>query len=84
METPFILVDKRRDLYRRIKIAGLVSFIPFILLGAPLTGYIIGDLLVKKLGLPGYAIVILVALGLLAGIRETVRIIKLCIRSSQT
>jgi len=78
-----MLVDKQ-DLYRRIKIAGLVSFIPFILLGAPLTGYIIGDLLVKKLSFPGYTIMILVALSLLAGIRETVRIIKLCIRNSQT
>ena len=84
METPFILVDKRRDLYRRIKIAGLVSFIPFILLGAPLTGYIIGDLLVKKFGFPGYINVILIAVGLLAGIREAARIIKLCIRNSQT
>ena len=73
----------KQDLYKRIKIAGLVTFIPFVLLGAPLTGYIIGDLLIKKLGLPGYTIIILVALGLLAGIRETVRIIKLCIQSSQ-
>ena len=74
----------KQDLYRRIKIAGLVSFIPFILLGAPLTGYIIGDLLVKKLGFPSYINVILIAVGLLAGIREAARIIKLCIRNSQT
>jgi len=82
METPFMLVDKQ-DLYRRIKIAGLVSFIPFILLGAPLTGYIMGEFLVKKLGLPGYTTAIFIAIGLLAGIREVIRIIKLCIRNSQ-
>ncbi|MGA2775234.1 MAG: hypothetical protein ABSE81_04155 [Candidatus Omnitrophota bacterium] len=74
----------KQELYRRIKIAGLISFIPFILLGAPLTGYIIGELLVKKLALPGYTTAILISLGLFAGIREVIRIIKLCIRNSQT
>ncbi|MFA5275442.1 MAG: hypothetical protein WC417_00920 [Candidatus Omnitrophota bacterium] len=74
----------KQDIYRRIKIAGLISFIPFILLGAPLTGYIAGELLVEKLGLPGYTTPILIAVSLLAGIWQVIRIIKLCIQNSQT
>ena len=78
-----MLMDKQ-DLYRRVKIAGLISFIPFILLGAPLTGYFVGDFLVSKFSLPGFVTPVLIGLCLLGGISQVIRIIKLCIQNSQT
>jgi len=68
------------DFYKRIKIAGLISVIPFILAVSPLCAYFIGEYLRRRFGVPGFVTLLLVALGLLAAIRETFRIIKLVIK----
>ncbi len=70
-----------RDLlYKRIKIAGMLSFIPFILAAAPLGGWFLGEFLQKKFNLSVYVTYLCVLIGVAAGIREVVRIIRLVIK----
>ncbi len=66
-----------KDIYRLIKIAGMVSFIPFIMLSGPLGGYILGSYLSKKFNLPGYITVVIIGAGFLVSLIETIRVIKL-------
>ncbi|MCX5710393.1 MAG: AtpZ/AtpI family protein [Candidatus Omnitrophica bacterium] len=73
----------KKEFYNRVKIAGLISYIPFILLAAPLGGFFAGEFLHRRFNTPDYILLIFVAFGLLIGIKETIKIIKICIRSSQ-
>jgi F0F1-type ATP synthase assembly protein I len=73
------MVDKDK-MYKRIKIAGLLSFIPFVLAAAPLGGWFLGEFLQKKFNLSVYVTYICILIGVAAGIREVVRIIRLVIR----
>ena len=68
------------DFYKRVKIAGLISFIPFILAAAPLSAYFAGEYLKDRFGLPGFVTFLSIALGLLVAIREIFRIIKQVIK----
>ncbi len=70
-------MKNKNDLYRFIKIAGFISFIPIVMVSGPLAGYILGDFLNKKLKWPAWIILILISLGFISSIIETVRIIKL-------
>jgi hypothetical protein len=68
---------EKKEIYKRIRIAGLISFIPIILFTGPFAGYVVGDYLVKNFRLPFYVMVLCIAIGCVAGISETVRIIKI-------
>jgi len=70
-------MSDKKELYKRIKIAGIISFIPFITAIGPVAGYFAGDYLHKKFHTPYFVVFILVALGAFSGFLETVRIIKL-------
>jgi hypothetical protein len=67
-------------LYKRIKIAGLLTFIPFILAAGPIAGWMLGDFLRSKFDLHIYVAYTCIFLGLAASIREVVRIIRLVIK----
>jgi hypothetical protein len=67
----------KKELYARIRLAGLLSYIPLVLFTGPFLGYLAGDYLVKKTGLPVYVILISIALGFLSSIIEIIRIVKL-------
>jgi len=67
----------KEELYKRIKIAGMISYIPIMLAVCPLAGFFLGDYLQKKFNLPFYFLVICVGIGIIMGIRESVRIIRL-------
>ena len=70
------MVDKS-GLYKRIKIAGIISFVPFILVGGVAAGYFVGVTLENKfLSLP-LVMPISIGLGLLTSLFEVVRVIKL-------
>jgi hypothetical protein len=73
------MADKGK-LYKRIKIAGLISFIPIILAIAPLGGFFLGEYLQNKFGLGLHTTVIFTGLGFFAAIFEIFRIIRLVIR----
>jgi F0F1-type ATP synthase assembly protein I len=60
--------------------AGLLATIPFILALAPIVGFVIGNWLDAKCGTRPWLSVILLVLGFVAGVRETIQIIKLAQR----
>jgi hypothetical protein len=72
---------KKKEAYKRIKVAGLLSFIPIILAAGPLGGYILGDFLGKRFHLPVYTQAICITLGFLGSVRETIRVIKIALRT---
>lgn len=55
---------------------GLGLMIPMLLVSGPLVGYAIGYLLRRWLGWPEWVMYVMVLLGLVAGGRETFRVIK--------
>ena len=67
--------------YNWIKIGGLLSFIPVIMAAGPLGGYFSADYLQKRFGLPGYISPIFITIGFIASARETIRIIRLAIKT---
>ena len=73
------MADKE-ELFKRIKIAGMISYIPIMLAASPLAGFFLGDYLQKKFNLPFYAMAICVGVGIFLGIRESVRIIRLVVK----
>jgi len=73
-------VAAKQDLYNGIKIAGLLSFIPLVLAGGAIGGYLAGDYIEKKIWNSSFAVPGFVAIGLLGSVIETVRIIKLALK----
>lgn len=68
-----------QDVYKRVKIAGLLLMIPATLAAMPVAGYVAAVFLRKKFAFPEFWCSVMAAVGLAAGIRETIRIIKLVI-----
>ncbi len=56
---------------------GLLTTIPFILALAPIVGYLLGQYLDKRFHTGPWLGIILLGLGFVAGVRETIKIIKL-------
>ena len=73
------MADKDK-VYKRIKISGLLMFIPFILAAGPLSGWVIGDFLTNKLSLSIYFTYICILVGVAVSIREVVRIIRMVLK----
>ncbi len=69
----------KQEIFRFIKIAGMLSFIPFVLISGPLVGYLAGDFLAQKFSLP-YLRLICIGLGAIAGIFETFKIVRLVLK----
>jgi hypothetical protein len=79
------MTTDKKELYRWIKIAGILSFIPFVLMGGALFGYLAGDYLEKKIVLSPFIVFPgCVALGILASAIEVARIIKLAVKISES
>jgi len=68
---------KNEEFYKWVRIAGMVSFIPAILVAGPLSGYFIGGYLEKKFHLPYFVFLICIGVGFAVSIKEVVRIIIL-------
>jgi len=64
------------ELYKRIKISGMILFIPFVLAAGPLSGYVFGNYICRRFQLPFYMVIVLIVAGFAAGIMETVMIIR--------
>lgn len=76
--------DKRKaDVYKWIKIGGLLSFLPFVLVAGPIGGYILGNYLVNKFHLPAYASLIFITIGFLASLKEAVKVIRLALKTQE-
>ncbi len=66
----------KNDIYKRIKIAGMISFIPAVLVGSIFSGYLAGSYLEKRFGLASFVTLIGIGVGLLVAVYEAVRIIR--------
>ncbi|MDP2921295.1 MAG: hypothetical protein Q8O12_02850 [Candidatus Omnitrophota bacterium] len=79
------MADDKKELYRWIKIGGILSFIPFVLLGGALLGYLLADYLDKKvIFAPLIVYPVSIAIGMLASVVEVIRIIKLAVKISES
>jgi ATP synthase protein I len=74
------VTEKPPDKVNPWRQAGLLATIPFILALAPIVGFVIGSWLDSKFRTGSWLSVILLVLGFVAGVRETIQIIKLAQR----
>ena len=56
---------------------GLLTSIPFILALAPIVGYFLGKYLDQKFRTQPWLSLVLLGLGFVAGVRETIKIVKM-------
>lgn len=71
----------KADLYRWIRVSGLLSLIPIVLAAGPLAGYVAGYYLTKLFNFPHYTGVVCAIIGFIAAVRETLTIIRAALRS---
>lgn len=69
--------------HKWIKIGGLMSFIPVMMAAGPLGGYFLADFLVKKFHFPNYTAAICITLGFVVGVRETIRVVRLALKTEE-
>ena len=69
--------------FRWIKVGGLLTLIPLFLASGPLAGYIAGDWIVKTFGLNHYLTALCVIIGFAASVGETVKVIKMALKTAQ-
>lgn len=71
------MTDKRSKKVSGWRQIGLLSSIPFILALAPIVGYFLGKYLDQKFRTQPWLSLVLLGLGFVAGVRETIKIIKM-------
>jgi len=74
------MADKA-EIYKRIKVAGALMFVPMVLGAGPLGGYILGKYLQDTFSLPGFVLPVLVVLGTIGSMGEVARVIRLLIKT---
>ena len=70
------LKDDKSEFYKRFRQIGILTSIPFILVAGPLVGYFAGSWIDRKFGTEPTVTFVFIVLGVLASMREMVRIIK--------
>ena len=73
-------MSSKEELYKYIKIGGLLSSLPFVLASGPIIGYFIGDYLKNKFSLGNYVIFIFLAIGFIFSLKEAIKIILMLIK----
>lgn len=71
----------KETVYRRIRVSGLLTLIPIALCVGPLAGFAAGEWLRDTFSLPHWVPAACAACGFLGGVLETVRVIKVALRS---
>lgn len=64
------------DHLKYLRVIAEVTGIPFVLLGGPIVGFLIGSFLDRKLNSGRLFLIIFIALGFAAAVKETVQVIK--------
>ena len=67
---------KPDDKFKLARQMGIAITIPMVLLAGPLVGWFIGSWLDKKFGTEPWFLTIMLIMGLAAGIRQTIQLIK--------
>ena len=68
---------------RNLRTVGLLGAIPMLIGIGPLIGYLFGNWLDGKLGTGPYLMIVFIALGFGAAVKETIKIIKQANRESE-
>ncbi|MBF0522307.1 MAG: AtpZ/AtpI family protein [Candidatus Omnitrophica bacterium] len=71
---------KSIGLHKRVKIACVLSVMPFVVAIGPVSGYFLGEYLRSKFGFNYHVVVISLLLGTVVSIKETIKIIKLALK----
>ncbi len=72
----FYFFMAKNPVYKWIRFGGYLTFIPLVLVGGPLTGFIVGQFLKEKFSAPDHIFYLFIVLGLIGGIFEVVQIIR--------
>jgi F0F1-type ATP synthase assembly protein I len=70
----------KQELYKWTKIAGALSFIPFVLIAGISAGYFIGGLLVRKFNAAPVTMPVAVVTGIFVSAVEVIRIVRLVLK----
>lgn len=71
-----------RDFIRTLRQVGIFTAIPMILVAGPLVGFFLGRVLDAKLHTAPWGLIGAILLGLVASVRETIRMIRDAIRDN--
>ena len=74
------MTEKDRKKVTAWRQIGLLSTIPFLLALAPIVGYLLGNYLDQRFGTRPWLGIVLLGLGFVAGVRETVKIVRIAQR----
>ena len=74
---------EKEDYYKRLRVAGILTFIPLVLAAGPFSGFLLGDYLQQKFGFGRFVLLLCIGFGLLASIFETIRIIRFVLDSDK-
>ena len=66
----------QQDLVRLIRQAGIYLSIPIVLAGGPTFGFLIGQFVDRRFSTDPWGVMVAVALGLMAGLYQTIRLIR--------
>lgn len=69
-----------KDFYKTIRIAGLVSYIPFALASCSIGGYFLGEYVGRRFIPNRYTTSVFALAGLAAGLIETFRVIRVIVK----
>jgi hypothetical protein len=78
------MTEKKKEIYKQIKVGGFALYIPVILATGPMAGHFAGEYLKTKFNAPGFVSMICIAVGFIAGGIETARTIKLISKISDS
>ncbi|MDP3804497.1 MAG: hypothetical protein Q8Q87_02970 [Candidatus Omnitrophota bacterium] len=73
----------KQEIYKWIRLGGLLSFIPFVLVAGPMAGYMAGEYLIGRFGFPPLTSFVLGTVGFVGSARETIRIISIAIKTDR-
>lgn len=73
----------KEELYKQVKIVGMISFIPIVLAAGPLTGYAVGSYLQKRFDLSAHVTNICIAAGFISSLMEVVKIIRIVLKTAK-
>ena len=75
------MANTKSTAYKWIKIAGLMSFLPFVIASGPFAGYLLGSYLHERYNAPQYIMLIAVSIGFAGSVIETVKLIKFALKT---
>ncbi len=71
----------KKSTYKWIKIAGLMSFLPFVLAAGPFAGYLLGSYIKERYNAPQYVLLIIISIGFAGSVVETVKLVKFALKT---